>query len=44
MFDPCPLSICEHPVVLHDWEEPGVAPMCCVDGCTCGQPVVSADG
>jgi hypothetical protein len=26
-------------VFSHDWEEPGVRPMCCVDGCGCGNGV-----
>lgn len=37
MTAPCPLGACEHPSFSHDWEEPGVHPMCCVDGCGCGK-------
>lgn len=36
-FGPCPLGQCPHMYMSHDWEEPGVAPMCCVEACGCGK-------
>lgn len=36
----CPLGVCEHPEFVHDWEEPGERPMCCIEGCPCGRTVL----
>lgn len=37
VMGPCPLGQCDHIRLRHDWEEPYVNPVCCVDGCNCGK-------
>ena len=37
LLQPCPLRACQHSYGTHDWEEPGVRPMCCAEGCDCGK-------
>lgn len=34
---PCPRGLCGHLELRHDWDEPGVEPACCVEGCDCGK-------
>lgn len=39
----CPRGTCDHLELVHDWDEPGVEPICCVEGCSCGKgPMIAA--
>lgn len=38
----CPNGGCTHSGLLHDVDELGGTPMCCVDRCRCGQPAAAA--
>lgn len=37
----CPNGMCEHGLVLHDWDDEG--PACCMEGCACRPSADTSD-